>query len=114
MENKVYYTKAINFINLFHTRQDKWSSKNKTKSRKMGLRLFPMYFGGWSLFALSQNANQALIFDHLKIINVEIGTLMRIRRYIESSSIIRPWFEGSFKNFVTQGVILMLKKFSVM
>ena len=77
----------------------------------MGLRIFSMYFGGWSLFALNQNANQALIFGHLRMINIEIGTLMWIRRYLESSSIIRPWFEGSFKNFVTQGLILMLKKF---
>ena len=59
MENKVNYLQAIHFINLFYTRKGKWI-----------LWLFPMYFGDWISFTLSQNTNHALILDHLWIVNL--------------------------------------------
>ena len=45
MENKAIYGEAINFVNLFRTRQGKQNSKNKAKSRRLEVQLQPMYFG---------------------------------------------------------------------
>ena len=70
MGNKVNYIHAINFIKLFHTPPGQGSEKNKTESRKMGLRFFPMNFHGCVSFILSQNAYHTLILDHLSIINI--------------------------------------------
>ena len=59
MKNKVDYIQAINFMNLFFTQQTKktwlW----------LGLWFFIVYFDDWISFILSQNANHAVILDHL-------------------------------------------------
>ena len=47
----------------------------------MGSRLFPMIFGGWISFVLSQNANDTLILIHFWTINISIETLRQIKRY---------------------------------
>ena len=53
MENKVNYIQAIN-KSMAIPRKPK---KNRTKSIKMGLRFFTMYFNNLISFLLSQNAN---------------------------------------------------------
>ena len=41
------YIPEINFIILLLTNEIKQTNKNKVESREMGLRFFPMKFGGW-------------------------------------------------------------------
>ena len=74
--NKLY--KSISYT----TRQMK-----RKKSRKMGSRFFPIYFGDWISFTLSQNANLVLILGHLWIINIYIEKLRRINRYLKERNI---------------------------
>ena len=62
MENKLH---TSNKFYKSYFIQDKGNSKNKAESRKIGLWFFTMYFDGWISFILSQNANHALISDHL-------------------------------------------------
>ena len=88
MENKVNHIQTIISINLFHKRWGKWNSKNKAESRKMGgCNRFQFFLVGWISFALSQKATYPLTLNHLRIINMEIGTLRQINRYLKKRNI---------------------------
>ena len=64
-------------VNLFNKRWEKWSSKNKAKSRKSRSWLFPMYFGNSNPFAWSQTTVHVLILDHLQVINIQKETVVK-------------------------------------
>ena len=69
IENKTNKMRAINIVYLFHTRHGKRNLTNEAKFKKMDSWLFLMYFGNWNPLKISQNANHALILDHLRTIN---------------------------------------------
>ena len=64
-------------VNLFNKRWEKWSSKNKAKSRKSRSWLFPMYFDNSNPFAWNQTTVCALILDHLQVINLQKETVVK-------------------------------------
>ena len=69
IENNANKMRAINVVILLHTRHGKRNSRNEAKLKKMESWLFLMYFGNWNPLKISQNANHALILDHLQTIN---------------------------------------------
>ena len=62
MGNKVNYTCAINFVNLFHTPR---ILKKRGRIQKNGVAILSDEFSWLHFIMLSQNAHYALILDHL-------------------------------------------------